>query len=176
MADLGYDYNAEDYKPMENREPIPPGKYEAQIVESSVDDTKNGNGKVLKLVWQVLDGEFQGRKVFDRVNLANPNQQAVEIGQRQLSSICRAVGRLRIQDSSELHDVPCVISVKIRPAKGEYGPSNEINGYAQVGELAGAAAPVAATPTAPAPRQAAPRQPAATAAAPASGKPPWARK
>ena len=182
MADIGYQYNAEDHKPLEDRDPVPPDKYEAQIVESSVDPTKAGNGRLMKLVWQITSGEYEGRKVFDRVNLENPNPKAVEIGQRQLSSICRAVGKLRIEDTSELHDTTILIDVRVKPAEGQYAASNEIRGYFALDGTEQATAPaqaVAPAPVrqAPAAQRTAPapaRQP--VAAGTGGGKPPWVRK
>ena len=61
-------------------EPMPIGWYQAQIVESEVRDASNGNGTYLLAVFEILDGEYQGRKIFQNVTLQNANQQAVEIG------------------------------------------------------------------------------------------------
>jgi len=60
-----------------------------------------------------------------------------------LASICRAVGRTKINDSAELHKIPCIIKVKIRPAKGEYEASNDIVSYKSIEE--GQASAVATT-------------------------------
>ncbi|MFO1144848.1 MAG: hypothetical protein U1E59_21210 [Amaricoccus sp.] len=38
---------------------------------------------------------------------------AVEIAQRELNSICHAVGKLRVADSEELHAVPLKVSLGI---------------------------------------------------------------
>ena len=53
---------------------------------------KNGNGTYLLAVFEVLDGEYRGRKIFQNITLQNDNQQAVEIGQRLLTDIYTAVG------------------------------------------------------------------------------------
>lgn len=170
-----------DYQPtgeqMEDFTPVPPAQYRAMVTESDVADTKAGNGKLLKLTWTITDGEHQGRKVFDRVNLQNPNARAVEIGRKQLNTICHALGLTHVSDSVEMHDRPCLIEVRIRPAQGDYPPSNEIRGYKPLNSEA-APAPAAAAPT-PARNGnggnggGAKPQPVAAGA---PGKPPWARK
>ena len=73
---------------------------------------------------------FRSRNLWSRLNLHNPSQQAVQIAQSELSSICRAVGVLTLKDTAELHNLPLVISVKQKAdASGEL--RNEIKGYAK---------------------------------------------
>ena len=55
-------------------------------------DASNGNGTYLLAVFEILEGEYRGRKIFQNVTLQNANQQAVEIGQRLLTDIYNAVG------------------------------------------------------------------------------------
>lgn len=107
---------------------LPAGEYEAVIVTSTVEQTSKGDGKYLKLELQVLNGEFQNRKVWDRLNLWNPSAKAVEIAKGTLSAICRAVGVLTPQDSSDLHNKPLRIKVTVRKSD-EYGDQNEIKAY-----------------------------------------------
>ena len=59
----------------------------AQIIESEVRDASNGNGTYLLAVFEILEGDHRGRKIFQNVTLQNANQQAVEIGQRLLTDI-----------------------------------------------------------------------------------------
>jgi hypothetical protein len=92
-------------------------------------DTANGAGQYLWLELDILDGPHQGRKFWDRLNIVNPNSQAVEIAQRQLSALCHATGRLNISDSNDLHFIPVIATVRVRPASGQYDASNEIRGY-----------------------------------------------
>jgi len=108
---------------------------------------------------EVIEGKFAGRKVFDRLNLNNPNSVAVEIAQRALSSICRAIDVPNPKNSSELLDKPLMVKVAVKPADGEYSASNEVKGYDAAG--AAASAPV--------------EIPVAAAAANGSATPPWKR-
>lgn len=146
-------FDATQVDPTNNFEVIPAGEYTVIITESERKFTKSGDGNYLQLTLEIQDGEFRGRKLFDRLNLDNPNRTAVEIAQRQLSQICHALGELQLRDSSQLHFKPLIAKVKVRPARGEYDASNEVSGY-QSATLSGAAAPAASarpSPQAPAP-------------------------
>lgn len=170
MAQLGATFDATAVDPSAPFEVIPAGKYPVQIVASDMRPTKDGSGSYLWLELEILDGEQKGRKVYDRLNLDNQNQQAVEIAQRALSAICHATGKLHVSDSEDLHYIPMVATVRVRPGRvvdgKEYSASNEVRGY----EPANGAAPArpAAAPVA---------RPAAVAAAPAAAPKaaPWKR-
>lgn len=126
MARFDTSFDATSVEPTTAYELLPAGKYKAQIVESEMRVTKNGMGQFLWLMLDILEGEHKGRKIFDQLNLVNPNPTTVEIAQRTLSAICHATGRLQVNDSEELHLIPMTIQVKIRPPKNGYGESNAI--------------------------------------------------
>ena len=159
MADLsGFNFNAEEIEPRTAYEPLPAGWYVAMITDSEMRETRTG-GQVLQLRLDIVEGEFENRVIYDRLNLIHDNPQAVEIAQRTLSSICRAVGVMQPQDSEDLHDVPMRIKVAIRPASNGYEASNNVKAY----EPVKSAAPGVAQSK---PQQAAPR-------AAARPKKPW---
>jgi hypothetical protein len=126
MARFDTSFDATSIEPTTAYELLPAGKYRAQIVESEMRVTKNGMGQFLWLMIDILDGEQKGRKIFDQLNLVNPNPTTVEIAQRTLSAICHATGRMHVSDSEELHLIPMTIQVKIKPPKNGYGESNAI--------------------------------------------------
>ena len=130
-------FNAEAVKPRDSFEPIPAGMYQAMIDESEVVPTKSGSGQMLKLTWKVLEGEFKGRLVFDRLNIQNQNPKAEEIGQRQLSTLCHAVGVLQLKTSEQLHGMPCTIKVVVRKDEsGQYADQNEVKDYRSIDGVA----------------------------------------
>jgi Protein of unknown function (DUF669) len=126
MASLGQIFDASSVDPTSGYDVLPPAKYLAQIVNSEMRATKDGLGQYLFLEVDVIDGPYAGRKLFDRLNLINANADAVQIAQRTLSSICRAVGKLQVSNSEQLHLIPLIADVRVRPAKGMYGESNSI--------------------------------------------------
>ena len=141
-------FNAENVEPNAPRDPIPAGWYRAVIEASEEKPTKAQTGSYLQLTIQIIEGEHAGRKVIDRLNLNNPNETAVEIAQRTLSSICRALGIMTPRDSQDLHDKPMMVKVKVKPASGDYSASNEVDDYAAP-EAKTAAAPAAGGSTPP---------------------------
>jgi hypothetical protein len=143
MANLnGFDAN--QVEPASSFDPIPAGKYLAAITESEMKPTKAGTGHYLQLTFQVLDGPHKGRLLWARLNLDNPNAQAVEIAQAELSAICRAVGVMAPRDSAELHNLPLVIAVRCKKRTDTGEISNELNGYFKK-EAPAAVAPPAGT-------------------------------
>lgn len=128
MANLqGFDAN--QVEPADDLEPIPVGKYVAVITDSEMKPTKSGTGNYLQLTFQIVEGEFANRLLWVRLNLDNPNATAVDIARRELSSICRSVGVLVPTDSAELHNLPCVIHVRVKRRNDTGELQNEIKGY-----------------------------------------------
>jgi hypothetical protein len=170
MAQLGKTFDANSVEPSTPMEVIPAGKYVVQIINSAMEDTKSGTGSFLKLEMEILEGSSAKRRLFDRLNLINPNTQTAEIAERTLSAICHAVGQLQVSDSEQLHFKPMLVDVRVKPA----GPDkqgvmreaqNEMRGYAAV--TGARPAPQVST----APTKATP----APTAAPAASTAPWRR-
>lgn len=162
MANLAFDATQVD--PTNTFDPLPVGDYLCMIVESDIKPTKSGTGHYAQFTLQVIDGQYEGRKIWDRINIHNTNATAQEIGQRQLSALCHAVGVLQVQDTAELHDKPFIAQLVIK-SDPQYGPQNEVKGYKAAGGQAPRPAPAPA-----------PAAPAAAPAAAAGSTPPWMRK
>ena len=126
MARFDTAFDATSVEPTTPYELLPAGKYRAQIVESEMRATRNGMGQFLWLMLDILDGPHKGRKIFDQLNLVNPNPTTVEIAQRTLSAICHATGKMHVSDSEDLHLIPMTIQVTVKPPKNGYGESNAI--------------------------------------------------
>ena len=182
MAIFAQTFDANTVEPS-NFDVYPAGKYLAQIVASEMRPTKDGRGQYLFLELDILEGQFAGRKLFDRLNLVNDNPDTVDIATRTLSSICRATGQMQVKDSEQLHLIPLIADVRVRPPKGQYGESNSIRYLPR--NAAAAPTPATRAPagyaSAPAPATAAAPQPARLAApaapvAPAAGGLPWQRQ
>lgn len=150
MASLNFDASGIDTT--SQFDAIPAGDYEAMVTDSTMKSTKDGTGQYLELTIEIQSGQFQGRRLWDRLNLSNRNPKAVEIAQKQLAQLCHATGVLQVQDSQQLHNRPIVMKVAVKNDP-ERGPSNEIKGYKSKGTTQLAApfqAPRAAAPAAPA--------------------------
>lgn len=158
MANLN-GFDASQVPEQEDFSALPEGQYVVIATASEMKPTKNGNGEYLQFVFEVIDGQYKGRKLWARLNLKNQNQTAVDIAQRELAAICKAVGIIKPSDSAELHNKPLTVTVavEIDDRKRE---GNTIKKYEPVGAPSGGYVPPAA------------QAPAAQAAASA---PPWAK-
>lgn len=114
---------------------LPAGWYNVMMDESENKPTSKGNGDFyLNCRFNILDGAYAGRKLFTRLNLKNSNPVAQEIGYKQLSAICHAVGVLQVPDSSLLHGKPLKVKIKVRKATDEYEASNDITAFKNINE------------------------------------------
>lgn len=129
MANLGRSFDSSQHDDMGDFEPIPKGKYLCKVVETEIKDTSTKTGKYIKIKFEVLKGEYKGRFVWTNINIVNPNPVAVDIAQKELATLCRAVGKGVIQDTNELHGIPFAADIGIKPAKGDYPAGNKITGY-----------------------------------------------
>ena len=159
-----FSFDASTVAPQASTGPIPAGVYLAHCIESDVGPLKSGNGTGLKMTFEILDGQYKNRKVWENLNIQHTSEETQRIAQSQLSALCHAVNVIKLEDTAALHFKPVKIKVTVREAQGQYQASNNIKGY----ESAGGAAPTF-TP--------APAEAATPAAAPAASKTPaWARK
>lgn len=116
MAKLEGEFNVNDVPEREEFTPVPPGSYTAMIVESEI-KTTNAGGEMIVLEIDIQEGEHAGRKIFERLNIKNENQKAVDIAYRTLAEIGKALGKTTIKDTQELHNKRLTINVKVDPAK-----------------------------------------------------------
>jgi hypothetical protein len=121
---------------------IPAGEYLAKIIKSEMKLTSKAKdaedpsiGQMLALQFEVIGPTQKGRMFFRNLNLVNESQTAVEIAEKELTSICKAVGLSVIQDSAELHGKPmmCKLIVKGPSDKekkqGYTDAKNEVRSY-----------------------------------------------
>ena len=91
--------------------------------------TKDGTGTILVMQEKVVEGQHKGSILFIRLNLVNKNDQAVQIAQNELATICDACKKPAVKDSEELHGIDHYIEVGIKPADDNYPESNVIKNY-----------------------------------------------
>jgi len=143
MPTLNLDLTSTEIELPKSSGPLPAGWYSAMIVDSIEKPTKAGTGSYIELSFQIVDGEYANRRIWDRLNLNNPNETAVRIAQQTLAAICDAAGKSRqIAQTEDLHDVPLQIRLEIK-SDAVYGDKNEIRGYRKASGSTMAARPVA---------------------------------
>lgn len=134
MAMLPSVFNAKDSEKMTDFTPLQPGWYEAEIVKSSIVDTKAGTGKYIKLQFKTT---YNGkpRFVFTNLNIINPNPIAEEIAKKELATICEACGVDEIEDTADLHNIQIGIRITIKPATAQWPAGNEIKSYCALDDM-----------------------------------------
>lgn len=132
MAILNFD--TAGIEPFNAFEPLPVGEYKVilQSAEGPI-ETANGTGSYLKLRFQVIEGEYKNRVLFENLNLwrtgtSEKDKTTIRIAQSKLRDLCLAVGKAKIKDTSELLNKPLVVHLKVRDG-GAYGLQNEITAY-----------------------------------------------
>ena len=167
MARLGFTFDSSNQQGQDTNDVLPAGDYLMQVVQSEVRATKDGSGQYVWLEFDILDGEHQGRKYWERLNIWNANPTAAEIANRALTSLTRACGMVAIEDTDDLHFKP----IKVRMGVSKRKDTGELQNRATFLPPQDGGAPQAPA-RAPAGAPAAGR-PAPTAAAGAK-TPPWA--
>lgn len=155
MAQLGF--NAGDYDPTDDFEPLPAGEYLTMITESTLENTKTG-GRMVKLAYTVMEGQFEGRKLWSQHNIENRNPKAEEIGRKELSRIAHAISQPMISDTDQLLQQIVRIRIVIKNDPG-YGPKNEVKKWIGTGNNHPSYQQQAAVPQQQAPQQGTNRPP-----------------
>ena len=112
---------------------IPAGWYEAEIIGSKLKKTKNfkdtGN-QYIELKFKILDEAYEGRLVFTNLNIKNTNATAVRIANQDLKRICEACDIDGVlEDTEDLHEIPMMIKLSVKPETSEWPEKNEIKGF-----------------------------------------------
>ena len=100
-------------------EPIPEGQYVAKIASAELKQSSKGND-MIELVFEVTEGEYAGRKLWDYLVLTD----------NSLWKVKRYVSRLLGLESGnefevkEFEGIQCLVTVGIK--EGRQGPGNEV--------------------------------------------------
>lgn len=167
---LGFLFDASQVAPTAPMGAVPAGAYNVQITSAVMKPLKNDASQShLELTFEIIDGQYKGRKGWVYLNLHNPDEQKRAMAHGDFSSICRAVNIIQITDAEQLCGRPLTCDFKL--VKGTEQYPDDKNQLRNFKPYAGPAAPVATAsglPSAPAaPAPVAFAQPAPLAAPPA---------
>lgn len=144
-------------------DPIPNGRYPVLIVGAERKTSKDGRSEFVELTLKVCDGQYNGRRIWDRCLIRHPNPQAEGIGRGRLKTLCEAIGITKLKDAEELVNYQATAILKVKPHRDTGEPQNEVARFVPDGATAPAAAATAPRSAAPAP---APWKPAPASADP----------
>lgn len=180
MVQLDQPFDPAGAPPPRPFDPVPAGVYRMAIVDSEAKDAKGDKGnRYVNLKLLIVEGEHEGRTVFDILNLWNDNATAVEIAQRTLADICTACGIAVLKNTEQLYGIEMEVKLGVQPARTThdghtYEASNKVKAYRAIEGSQPQHAPQRQPAPTASPQQ---RAPAATlpAAAPVTRKPAWAK-
>ena len=106
---------------------LPPGKYICKVKEAEVVDTKNKDGKILKVKLSCDDGV-----ITDNLNVNNKSEEATKIGLEQLKALLVCGGHPD-PDNIGQHGVASIkgltVGVVVRADSYNGQPSSKVSGY-----------------------------------------------
>lgn len=112
------------------------GWQEAEIIKSQIKTTAAKTGQYIALTFKITAEEgdkANGRMVFTNLNFKNPNPVAVKIARSDLKKICAAVGfEGELEDTEDLHNIPMMIKLSVKPENDQWPAKNEIKDYKAV--------------------------------------------
>jgi len=102
MAQFGQTFYTAQLPKEASMEALPAGEYLSILDKAEIKPTKAGDGQYLNCQFKVVEGQHKGSVFFDIINIANPNQQAVEIGLARLNTILTIGGLSQCGSTEEL--------------------------------------------------------------------------
>ena len=105
---------------------LPAGEYSVKVKSCEPKATKKGDGKYLKLAYEVTGPTHIGRIIFSNLNIQNPNPKAEEIGRRELGDLLRAINLQSLEDTDQLIGGNCMVKISVSPATEFYDEGNDV--------------------------------------------------
>jgi hypothetical protein len=104
---------------------VPDGEYVSMMTDY---ETKSGpKGEYLSASFQIVDGEFKNRKIFDRYFI-NASPAAVAIAHSKWSAIGISVGIETIKNLDQLLNKPFLMKIGTEKGEGDYPDKNVYKG------------------------------------------------
>lgn len=82
------------------------GSYVLVCKQAELKQTRAGDGSYVNACFEVADGPCKGKRIYNRFTYQNKSEKAQEIGHKQLSQYCLAIGKVKISDIVQLEGVP----------------------------------------------------------------------
>ena len=132
MAKLPSAFNSEEHDDIGDFSAIPAGEYHVKVKDSDMLENSKGTGSYAKFKFEIMEGEYKGRLLFTNLNLVHSNPAAVEMAEKTLATMCRACGKVSIDDTEELHGCEMMVKVTVKPATSQYAEANEVRNYVAI--------------------------------------------
>lgn len=119
MAELDFVFDPNTIEDRPEFGLFPVGEYIAEVTSSDYKPTKSGNGKYIELEFTILDGEYAGRKYWDRLNVQHENKMAMDIANASFKDLMKAIGKPNepCRNTSMLHGIPVKLKIGMSKRK-----------------------------------------------------------
>ena len=119
-------------------EPLDDDNYTVSLNRVGEKSTKAGNGTLIDVSFQVTDGEFKNRLIWDSFLISQPNPKAAGIGLQRLDKMLKSIGvhggfEALGNDSSQLEQFigkELIVFTNVERTPG-YKPRNVIKKYSR---------------------------------------------
>ncbi len=133
---LPREFNANDAGERQDFSAIPADNYIIQAVKSEMvkckESAKDPNGSFIKFEFEILQGKYKGRRLWDQLNVINKNTTTVKIAYEVLSEMQKACGKISLKNTEVLHGIPMKAKVVIKKGDANWPDKNEIKKYSKV--------------------------------------------
>jgi hypothetical protein len=124
--------NLENVNPESPANLVDQGWYRGVIHQTEQIETEKGVTQ-LKLEFEIIDGKFDGRKVWERAQMAGGKQAGIEMGLRLLKQLTIATNKIGCSEDSEMWGIPVLARIGIeRDKTGQFRDKNRIYEFAPV--------------------------------------------
>lgn len=117
MASLERDLNVSEAPNRNEVEHLPPGQYVVMLT-AFLESSKEGEELVRVLELDVVEGEYSGRKLFDRLNFGADAQWKIDNCYAAIAEIAKSLGQATAKkDLSNLMNKRLIAEVVVNPSK-----------------------------------------------------------
>lgn len=128
---FSFQFNAHEVTPAVGISVIPKGDYDVIFSSAEIKPTKSGNGGFIECQFKVINGEHKDAILFERLNLWNQNEQAVNIARAQLSALCHVTEVFVLTDgvntmNQQMKNKPFKVHVDVSMNEKKEAIGNEV--------------------------------------------------
>lgn len=129
ITKLGFNANNVDTTQADIYAPIPNGEYVSIIQGSELKRNKDDTGSYINFKFQIVEGQYKGRLIWSIANIIHVDKEKEARGRVQLAIVCKAVGVPEPRDTTELHNIPLVIVIKVEKDVFSGGMKSNVKSY-----------------------------------------------
>lgn len=131
-------------------DPVPSNRY--ILAMTKAEDKPSGKN----VTFQILEGEYKGRLIFEHFGTKHENAQTREIALKRISALCYVTKVMKPMSFNEFFNIPFAADVGMKAPENGYPAKNKINKFlyldgSEIGKVGGGggATATAAAPAAP---------------------------